>query len=133
MTIRQLPVPCFAIEPNPWGEDGSTPHYPGRAEAEAALRERRDELTPDPDELAKIADCRTVHLNALCWVAECDAPDGLEEACGDRLGGEDTGSPCIHFATREELVQWMPGEKWICVGLDSALCRDHRPTLLEAS
>ena len=127
MTIRQLPKPCFILDPSPWGDDHGTPHYGTWAEADEALRERRGELGPDPLDLASIETARVRRLDAACWVAECDAPRGPEGTCGDTLGDEDEGPACIHFETVEELFGWMPAERWIRVFADGALCWTHSP------
>ena len=127
MTIRQLLKPCFVLDPSPWDEDAGTPHYPTWAEAGDDLRERRAELGPDPADLASIETTRVKRLDASCWVAECDAPRGMEGTCGDTLGDEDEGPSRIHFETVEELLGWMPGERWTRSGADGALCRSHSP------
>jgi hypothetical protein len=127
MTIRQMPKPCFTLDPSPWDDDHGTPHYPTWAEADEALRERRAELGPDPSDLASIETTRVTRLGSPCWVAECDAPDGPEGTCGDTLGDEEEGPSCIHFETVEELSGWMPGEGWVRVFADNALCGDHSP------
>jgi hypothetical protein len=126
MTIHQLPEPCFVLDPNPWRY--SQPHYGTRAEAEAALAKEREETDSDDEsELNRLAATRTRQLSAPCWIAECDAPEGPEGTCGDTLGDEDEGPSCIHFGTVEELFAWMPGEGWIRVFADNALCWSHSP------
>jgi len=123
VTIRQLPKPCFTLAPSPWDDDEGEPHYDTHAEAEAALAGLRDETDPDdPDDRPLLAKSRPRQLDAPCWVAECDAPRGMEGTCGDTLGDEDEGPPCIHFETVEELLGWMPYEGWVQVGADGALC-----------
>jgi hypothetical protein len=70
----------------------------------------------------------TIHqLENGRWVAECDAPEGQEGTCGETLGDEAEGPPRIHFATLEELLGWMPGERWARTGPDGALCYVHGP------
>jgi len=127
MTIRQLPKPCFTLDPSPWDDDHGTPHYGTWAEADEALRERRAELAPDPRDLAGIETARVTRLGSPCWVAECDAPRGMEGTCGETLGDEEEGPSCIHFETAEELFDWMPGEGWIRVFADNTLCGNHSP------
>ena len=74
MTIHQLPKPCFTLDPSPWDDDHGTPHYGTWAEADKALREKREELGPDPADLASIETTRVKQRGAACWIAECDAP-----------------------------------------------------------
>jgi hypothetical protein len=127
MTIRQLKSPCFTLDPSPWDDDQGTPHYGTQAEADEDLRERREELGPDPLDLASIETTRVKQADSPCWVAECDAPRGMEGTCGDTLGDEDEGPSCVHFEAVEELLGWMPGEGWIRVFADNALCWSHSP------
>ena len=122
MTIRQLKSPCFTLDPSPWDDDHGTPHYATWAEADEELRERREELGPDPLDLAAIETTRVKQLGSPCWVAECDAPYGMEGTCPETLGDEDEGPSCIHFETVEELFDWMLYEGWVRVGPDGALC-----------
>jgi hypothetical protein len=127
MTIHHLRKPCFILDPSPRDEDAGTPHYSTWAEADEDLRERREELGPDPKDLASIEKTRVKQLGSPCWVAECDAPHGMEGTCGNTLGDEEEGPSCIHFETVEELFDWMPGEGWIRVFEDNALCWVHSP------
>lgn len=127
MTIHQLPKPCFVLDPSPWERDEGNPHYVTWAEADEALRERREEIGPDPRDLAVIESCHVKQLDAPCWVAECDAPRGLEGTCGDTLGDEDEGPACIHFETLDGLLAWLPIERWLRAGVDHALCYTHQP------
>jgi hypothetical protein len=128
MTIRQLPEPCFVLDPSPWGEDEGTPHYGTHAKAEAALTELYENTDPDdPDVRPLLGKSRPCWLDAPCWVAECDAPDAQEGICGDTLGDEEEGPSRIHFETVEELFGWMPGEGWIRIFADGALCSTHNP------
>lgn len=128
MTIHQLKKSCFVLDPSPWDDDEGEPHYDTHAEAEVALAELRGNTDPDdPDDRPLLAKSRPRQLNAPCWVAECDAPDGPEGTCGDTLGDEDEGPSCVHFETVEELLGWMPGERWIQVFADNALCWSHSP------
>jgi hypothetical protein len=128
MTIRQLPKPCFTLDPSPWDDDEGEPHYDTHAEAEAALAELRDGTDPDdPDDRPLLAKSRPRRLDTRCWVAECDAPDGPDGICGDTLGDEEEGPACVHFGTVEELLGWMPGEGWTQVFADNALCGNHNP------
>jgi hypothetical protein len=130
MTIRQLPEPCFELDPNPYDfdDDGlGSPHFVTRAEADKALAELREDRAPDPELLAELATVRVKELSIPCWVAECDAPDGQEGTCGDTLGDEEEGPSCIHFETSDQVIDWMPYEGWAKDGPDGALCNLHRP------
>lgn len=131
MTIRQLPKSCFTLDPSPWDDGEGIPHYDTAAEAEAALAEEREEIDGDDEiaakETAALAKVRVKRLGTPCWVAECDAPRGMEGTCGETLGDEDEGPSCIHFETVGELSGWMPGEGWVRVFADSALCGNHNP------
>jgi hypothetical protein len=122
MTIHQLRKPCFTLDPSPWDDDHGTPHYRTRAEADEALRERREELSPDPLDLASIETTRVRQASSPCWVAECDGADGPEGTCGETLGDEEEGPSCIHFGSADEVIAWMPGEGWTRRGADGALC-----------
>ena len=125
MTIRQIKAPCWALRPQPDAE--RDPHYGTRHEADEALRELREEHGPDPLDLAALESVRAKQLDTPCWVAECDAPRGMEGTCGETLGDEEEGPSCIHFETVEELSGWMPGGGWIRVFADNALCGGHNP------
>ena len=134
MTIRQLGKPCFELEPNPYDfdEDGlGSPHYATRDEAGKALAELREDRAPDPELLAELAAVHVRELGMPCWVAECDAPRGMEGTCGDTLGDEDEGPSCIHFETSDQVIDWMPYEGWVNDGPDGALCYVHRPDDLD--
>ena len=126
MTIHQLKQPCWVLDPAP--DDERDPHYDTHAEAEAALAELREDTDPDdPDDRPLLAKSRPRRLDVSCWVAECDAPDGPDGICGDTLGDEEEGPSCIHFESLEELYGWAPGEGWIQVFADNALCSAHNP------
>jgi len=125
MTIRQLPEPCFTLDPSPWDKDQGEPHYETLAEAEAALAEEREDTEGVDIELARLAKVSVKRLDAPCWVAECDAPGGQEGTCPETLGDEEEGPSRIHFETVEELFGWMPGEGWVRVAADGALCGHH--------
>lgn len=131
MTIHQLKQPCWALDPSPWDDGQGIPHYDTHAEAEAALAGEREEIDGDDEiarkERAQPAAVQIKRLDAACWVAECDAPDGPDGICGATLGDEDEGPSCVHFETAGELFDWMPGESWIRVFADGALCWIHSP------
>jgi len=128
MTIRQLKSSCFTLDPSPWNDEEGESHYGTHAEAEAALAELYDETDPDdPDDRPLLGKSRPRRLDAPCWVAECDAPDGMEGTCGATLGDEDEGPSCIHFKVIEALFDWMPGEGWVRIFADNALCWNHSP------
>ena len=121
MTIHQLKAPCFVLDWGPHPDDEGLAHYDTRAEAEAALAGERDE------DGGGLAPASIRELPYLCWVAECDAPEGPEGTCGDTLGDDDEGPTCIHFESADELFEWMPDEGWSRAGADGALCYDHGP------
>jgi hypothetical protein len=125
MTIRQLKASCFVLDPNPRGRDEGLAHYDMRETAEAALAGERDDAGGDEDALARLDGIGIRQLDGSCWVAECDAPDGPDGCCGDTLGDEDEGPSCVHFEALDGLLEWMPGEGWVRVGADGALCGRH--------
>lgn len=122
MTIYQLKKPCFLLDWGPHPDDEGHAHYDTHAEAQAVLAGERGDGDGDEGELVQLAPARIRELPYLCWVAECDAPDGPEGTCGDTLGDDDEGPACIHFASADELFEWMPGEGWTRLGADGALC-----------
>jgi hypothetical protein len=138
MTIRQLPKPCFTLDPSPWDEDDyGTPHYKTWAEASEALTELREERGPSPEDLAELEPVKVKREDSPCWIAECDA-DGCEETYEDDEGG---GS---HFGSAAELETWMAPDGWTYRGgdvdefwpapgtwtrlhADEVFCSGHRP------
>jgi hypothetical protein len=118
MTVHQLRKRCFILDPSPWDDDAGVPHYATRYRARKDLAECLAECDDDDAEKrGRLAKVRAKHLPAPCWIAYCDGP-----GCNDTLGDEEEGPSCIHFATADQVIAWMPGEGWTRTGADGALC-----------
>jgi hypothetical protein len=107
MSIQQLKDRCWELT-DP--ADDGTPHYPGKAAAEAALKELR-ELNADTTAAIR-------QLESACWIVQCDG------GCEYVLDEED--EYIFHHESIADALETVRASEWRTVG-DSVFCPEDAP------